>query len=177
VAARVPADRTHLSIHRSPSSPSLSGLGAVAPELVYADFAGVGRDWMSPDGPYNEYLLVTLGMAVSPFGTMALIALFIGSVWLARATGLAAAIANVLHKIYYQIHLSLLPTTTGQILRRCSLSRSPHGSRGGQACKAHGHVGATAACTPTQAAGNCAVSPRSRRPTRRACVFVIMALA
>jgi len=97
---------------------------------------------MSPDGPYNEYLLVTLGMAVSPFGTMALIALFIGSVWLARATGLAAAIANVLHKIYYQIHVSLLPTTTGQILHRCSLSRSPHGSRGGQACKAHGHVGA-----------------------------------
>lgn len=103
--------------------------------MVYADFAGVGRDWMSPDGPYNEYLLVTLGMAVSPFGTMALIALFIGSVWLARATGLAAAIANVLHKIYYQIHVSLLPTTTGQILHRCSLSKSPHGSRGGQACK------------------------------------------
>jgi len=34
---------------------------------------------------------------------MALIALFTGSVWLARATGLAAGIANVLHKIYYQI--------------------------------------------------------------------------
>ena len=90
--------------------------------MVYADFAGVGRDWMSPDGPYNEYLLVTLGMAVSPFGTMALIALFIGSVWLARATGLAAAIANVLHKIYYQIHLSLLPTTTA---RSCIVVPSP----------------------------------------------------
>lgn len=120
---------------------------------------------------------MTLGRAVSPFGAMALIALFIGSVWLARATGLAAAIANVLHKIYYQIHVGPLPTTTGQILHRCSLSRSPHGSRGGQACKAHGDVGASAACTPTQAAGNRAVSPRSRRPTRRAGVFVIMALA
>jgi hypothetical protein len=77
---------------------------------------------------------------------MALIALFIGSVWLARATGLAAAIATVLHKIYHQIHVGL-PTTTGQILHRCSLSRPPHGGRGGQACEAHGHLGPCAACT------------------------------
>ena len=42
----------------------------------------IGRDWMSPEA-HTTSTCGDIGRAVSPFGAMALIALFIGSVWLA----------------------------------------------------------------------------------------------
>ena len=71
-----------------------------APESFYADFPGLGHHWVSPDGPYNEHLLRDVGQGNLAFGTVALVALLTGGIWLARATGLAAVVAGVPHQIY-----------------------------------------------------------------------------
>ncbi len=92
-----------------------------APRSFYDDFPGWGRHWVSPDGPYNEHLLRDVGQGNLAFGVVALVALVSGSVWLARATGLAAVIANVPHQIYHQHHLETLPTMSDQILQSATL--------------------------------------------------------
>src|SRR3712207_8980589 len=62
------------------------------PESFFRDFPGWGRHWVSVDGPYNEHLLRDVGQGNLAFGVVALVALLTGGVWLARATGLAAAV-------------------------------------------------------------------------------------
>jgi len=93
-----------------------------APESFYADFPGLGHHWVSPDGPYNEHLLRDVGQGNLAFGTMALVALLTGGIWLARATGLAAVVAGVPHQIYHQHNVHVLPTTTDEVLQTVTLS-------------------------------------------------------
>jgi hypothetical protein len=93
-----------------------------APRSFYDDFPGWGRHWVSPDGPYNEHLLRDVGQGNLAFGVVALVALLSGSVWLARATGLAAVIANIPHQIYHQHHVEILPTASDQVLQTTTLT-------------------------------------------------------
>lgn len=93
-----------------------------APASFYADFPGFGRHWVSPDGPYNEHLLRDVGQGNLAIGTVALVALLTGGVWLARATGLATVVATVPHQIYHQANLSVLPDTSDQVLQTLTLS-------------------------------------------------------
>jgi hypothetical protein len=93
-----------------------------APESFYADFPGFGRHWVSVDGPYNEHLLRDVGQGNLAFGTVALVALLTGGVWTARATGLAAVVANVPHHIYHQINVHVLPTNADQVLQTLTLT-------------------------------------------------------
>jgi hypothetical protein len=55
-------------------------------------------------------------------GTVALTGLLTNSVWLARATRLAAVVANLPHQVYHQTHLEVLPTRTDQVLQTITLS-------------------------------------------------------
>ena len=93
-----------------------------APESFYAEFPGLGHHWVSPDGPYNEHLLRDVGQGNLAFGTVALVALLTGGIWLARATGLAAVVAGVPHQIYHQHNVHVLPTTTDEVLQTVTLS-------------------------------------------------------
>ena len=93
-----------------------------APRSFYNDFPGWGRHWVSPDGPYNEHLLRDVGQGNLAFGIVALVALLSGSVWLARATGLAAVAANVPHQIYHQRNLQVLSATSDQVLQTVTLT-------------------------------------------------------
>jgi hypothetical protein len=93
-----------------------------APESFYVDFPGFGHHWVSPDGPYNEHLLRDVGQGNLAFGTVALVALLTGGVWLARATGLAAVVANVPHQVYHQMNVDVLPTATDQVLQTITLT-------------------------------------------------------
>jgi hypothetical protein len=93
-----------------------------APQSFYSDFPGFGRHWVSPDGPYNEHLLRDVGQGNMAVGTVALVALLTGGVWLARATGLAALVANAPHQLYHQTHLDLLPTATDRVLQTATLT-------------------------------------------------------
>jgi hypothetical protein len=93
-----------------------------APHSFYTDFPGLGHHWVSPDGPYNEHLLRDVGQGNLAIGTVALVALLTGGIWLVRATGLAAVIANVPHQIYHQTNVDILPTTTDKVLQSMTLS-------------------------------------------------------
>ena len=93
-----------------------------APESFYRNFPGWGRHWVSVDGPYNEHLLRDVGQGNLAFGVVALVALLTGGVWLARATGLAAAVANLPHQLYHQEHLHVLETTSDQVLQTITLT-------------------------------------------------------
>ena len=95
---------------------------AVLPASFYADFPGMGHHWVSPDGPYNEHLLRDVGLGNLAVGTVALVALLTGGVWLARAVGLAVVVTNLPHQLYHQVHVSVLPTVTDQVLQSISLA-------------------------------------------------------
>ena len=106
---------------------ALFGLGiglwqAVSPASFYADFPGMGHHWVSPDGPYNEHLLRDVGLGNLAVGTVALVALLTGVVWVARAVGLAVVVLDLPHQLYHQVHVSVLPTTTDQVLQSASLA-------------------------------------------------------
>jgi len=94
----------------------------LAPRSFYDDFPGLGRQWVSIDGPYNEHLVRDYGQGNLAFGVVALVALLAGGVWLARATGLAAVVANLPHQAYHQGHLDLLPTAGDAVLQTVTLS-------------------------------------------------------
>jgi hypothetical protein len=100
----------------------IGGWQLLAPASFYADFPGLGHRWVSPDGPYNEHLLRDVGQGNVAIGVVALVALLSGGVWLARATGLAAVVANLPHELYHQTHVDVLPTTADQVLQSVSLA-------------------------------------------------------
>lgn len=95
---------------------------AVFPASFYADFPGLGHHWVSPDGPYNEHLMRDVGLGGLAVGAVALVALLTGVVWVARATGVAAVVVNLPHQLYHQVHVSVLPTTTDQVLQTATLT-------------------------------------------------------
>ena len=94
----------------------------VFPASFYADFPGWGHSWVSPDGPYNEHLLRDVGQGNLAVGTVALVALLTGGVWLARAVGLAVVAANLPHQLYHQAHVTVLPDPTDQVLQSGTLA-------------------------------------------------------
>ncbi len=94
---------------------------AFAPSSFYRDFPGLGRHWISPDGPYNEHLLRDVGHGNLALGALALVALLAGGVWLARAAGVAELVAMVPHQLYHQTHLDTLPPSD-QVLQTVTLS-------------------------------------------------------
>ena len=95
---------------------------AVFPASFYAGFPGMGHHWVSPDGPYNEHLLRDVGLGNLAVGTVALVALLTGVLWVARAVGLAVVVVNLPHQIYHQAHVSVLPTTADQVLQSVTLA-------------------------------------------------------
>lgn len=101
---------------------TIGGWQQFAPRSFFADFPGFGRHWVSPDGPYNEHLLRDVGQGNLAVGTVALVAVLTGGVWLARATGLAAVVVNAPHQLYHQTHLHVLPTASDQVLQTLTLT-------------------------------------------------------
>lgn len=100
----------------------IGGWQHFAPQSFYFGFPGFGRHWVSPDGPYNEHLLRDVGQGNLAVGTVALVALLTGGVWLARTTGLAAVVASAPHQFYHQTHLHVLPSASDQVLQTVTLT-------------------------------------------------------
>lgn len=92
------------------------------PRSFYDDFPGFGMHWVDIDGPYNEHLMRDVGQFNLAFGVLALTALLIGGVWLARVTGMAAVVAAVPHQIYHSGHIGMLPNLPEQVLQTATLS-------------------------------------------------------
>lgn len=78
------------------------GVWAVlAPQSFYDGFPGLGRTWVSVDGPYNEHLVRDVGAL-----NLAIAALFIVAWWrverfLVLAAGVAALAWGVPHTVYH----------------------------------------------------------------------------
>lgn len=73
----------------------------LAPRSFYDDFPGLGRTWVSVDGPFNEHLVRDVGAL-----NLALLALLLFAAWrptreLLTATGVAAAAWGVPHLAYH----------------------------------------------------------------------------
>jgi len=89
-----------------------------APRSFYDDFPGLGRNWVSVDGPYNEHLVRDVGWLN--------LALTVITVWaavsLARSLVLAVLVgwlvADLPHLVYHATHLDALSTgdSTAEIL-------------------------------------------------------------
>jgi hypothetical protein len=82
----------------------------------------VGASLGEPDGPYNEHLMRDVGQGSLAIGTVALVALLTGAVWLSRAVGLAVVVVNLPHQLYHQAHVSLLPTMADRVLQSVTLT-------------------------------------------------------
>ena len=100
----------------------VGGWQLLAPASFWTDFPGLGRHWVSGDGGYNEHLLRDVGQGNVAVGVVALVALLSSGVWLARATRLAALVANLPHQLYHQTHLDRLPGDLDRVLQTAALS-------------------------------------------------------
>lgn len=73
----------------------------VAPQSFYDDFPGLGRAWVSVDGPYNEHLVRDVGAL-----NLALLVLFVYA-WirlgrqLVTLAGVAALVWGIPHAVYH----------------------------------------------------------------------------
>ena len=85
----------------------------LAPRSFYDDFPGLGRHWVSIDGPYNEHLVRDVGWLN--------LALLVVTVWalvtLARslviATLVAWLVADLPHLVYHAANLDGLSSSDG----------------------------------------------------------------
>jgi len=76
----------------------------VDPQGFYNGFPGMGRHWVSVDGPYNHHLITDAGAGFFVVGVIALVA----TIWMRREViqvALAAVIAHELpHFLYHLTH-------------------------------------------------------------------------
>jgi hypothetical protein len=77
----------------------------VAPRSFYDDFPGLGRAWVSADGPYNEHLVRDVGA----WGLGMTVVLLAAAWWLSRplliTAGLAMTATALPHAVYHSRHL------------------------------------------------------------------------
>jgi hypothetical protein len=83
---------------------------AFAPRSFYDDFPGLGQQWVSADGPFNEHLVRDVGELSLALALVALLAV----VWLTpitvRIAGTAWLVDGTLHLVYHLRHFDALPS-------------------------------------------------------------------
>jgi hypothetical protein len=77
---------------------------AFAPRSFYDDFPGAGREWVSPDGPYNEHLVRDVGVLFLALVVVTIAALVWLTPPLVRATAWGWLIYGVPHLVYHVRH-------------------------------------------------------------------------
>lgn len=82
-----------------------------APRSFYDDFPGLGRTWVSADGPYNEHLVRDVGAL-----NLAVAALFIAAALrlgreLVGLAGIVALVWGVPHALYHLANTDVLDTS------------------------------------------------------------------
>ncbi len=79
------------------------------PQAFYDSFPGMGRSWVSVDGPFNEHLIRDVGGGYLSITVLALVAIIIKTRELALATALVWLVAQVPHFTYHMYHLDMYP--------------------------------------------------------------------
>jgi hypothetical protein len=100
------------------SSAPLGLWALLAPRSFYDDFPGMGRHWVSLDGPYNHHLVTDFGGLNLALAVVTLAALY----WVTRPLIITTAIAwlvyAVPHELYHATHLDPFGTSdkVGQLV-------------------------------------------------------------
>jgi hypothetical protein len=84
---------------------------ALAPQSFYDDFPGLGRHWVSADGPFNEHLVRDVGTLNLALAAIALAALLRPGRYLVQAFAAASLIYAAPHFRYHMFHLDLFGTS------------------------------------------------------------------
>lgn len=92
------------------------------PQAFYDSFPGLGRSWVSVDGPFNEHLVRDVGGGYLSLAVLALVALVLKTRELALATALCWLVAQVPHFTYHMYHLDMYPDVTDKIGNVISLA-------------------------------------------------------
>ncbi len=83
---------------------------AIAPRSFYDDFPGLGRSWVSVDGPYNEHLVRDVGALNLALAVLLIAAFVILSRPLVTVAGAAALAWGVPHFTYHAFNTEPLST-------------------------------------------------------------------
>lgn len=83
----------------------------ISPRSFYDDFPGLGRRWVSVDGPYNEHLLRDFGQSQLALAVVLLAALVRPDRYLVRTAALASLLFSVPHLVYHATHLDAYDTS------------------------------------------------------------------
>lgn len=93
-----------------------------APRSFYDDFPGLGRTWVSVDGPYNEHLVRDVGGLYLALGVVIVAAMVTLARALVATASLAVLASGVPHAVYHMTHrdglasIDLAASLTGLVL-------------------------------------------------------------
>lgn len=79
-----------------------------APRSFYDDFPGLGRTWVSVDGPYNEHLVRDVGGLYLALGVLIVAAAITVSRHLVMLAAVASLVSGVPHLVYHLFNTDVL---------------------------------------------------------------------
>jgi len=85
------------------------------PHAFYDSFPGLGRSWVSVDGPFNEHLTRDVGGLYLALTIVTVIAALTKTRETVLAASLAWLVAQVPHFTYHMIHLHVYPSMIDKI--------------------------------------------------------------
>ncbi len=97
---------------------------AFAPRSFYADFPGLGRTWVAPDGPFNEHLVRDVGELNLALVVITAVAAYTLVPMLVRAVLAGWVVYSVPHLVYHLRHMSPF-STDDQVSIAASLALVP----------------------------------------------------
>lgn len=86
-----------------------------APGSFWEGFPGLGRAWVSTDGPYNEHLVRDVGGLQLGMTVVLLAALLRPADGLVLVAALASIVWQAPHAVYHLVHVGDLPTLADQL--------------------------------------------------------------
>lgn len=92
------------------------------PRSFYNSFPGLGRHWISVDGPFNEHLIRDVGGLNLALLALTVAALLRTSAILLRVTGVAWLVMEVPHLAYHGLHDVPDSSTVDRVLSQASLA-------------------------------------------------------
>jgi hypothetical protein len=92
------------------------------PQAFYDSFPGMGRSWVSVDGPFNEHLIRDVGGSFLSLAALALVAVSLKTRELALAAAICWLVSQVPHFTYHMYHLGMYPDIIDKIGNVVSLA-------------------------------------------------------
>ena len=92
------------------------------PQAFYDSFPGMGRSWVSVDGPFNEHLIRDVGGSFLSLTAVALVAVSFRTRELALTAAVCWLVSQVPHFTYHLYHLDMYPDVIDKICHVVSLA-------------------------------------------------------